>query len=67
MDGAQAMDDVERPAEFVEALAKGLAVLESSDAAHPDMALSEVARRVGLEPTDHIDDEGERLWTSAPR
>lgn len=50
MDGAQAMDDVERPAEFVEALAKGLAVLESFDAAHPDMTLSEIARRVGLSP-----------------
>ncbi|MDO8884454.1 MAG: IclR family transcriptional regulator C-terminal domain-containing protein [Pseudotabrizicola sp.] len=40
----------ERPAEFVEALAKGLAVLECFDAAHPDMTLSEIARRVGLSP-----------------
>lgn len=40
----------DRPAEFVEALAKGLAVLESFDAAHPDMTLSEIARRVGLSP-----------------
>lgn len=44
------MDDGDRPAEFVEALAKGLAVLESFDAAHPDMTLSEIARRVGLTP-----------------
>jgi IclR family pca regulon transcriptional regulator len=42
--------DEERPAEFVEALAKGLAVLESFDAAHPDMTLSEIARRVGVSP-----------------
>ena len=40
----------ERPAEFVEALAKGIAILESFDAAHPEMTLSEVARRVGLSP-----------------
>jgi len=40
----------DRPAEFVEALAKGLAILESFDAAHPEMTLSEVARRVGLSP-----------------
>ena len=41
---------VEKPAEFVEALAKGLAILEAFDAAHPEMTLSEVARRVGLTP-----------------
>lgn len=40
----------DRPAEFVEALAKGLAILEAFDAAHPEMTLSEVARRVGLSP-----------------
>jgi IclR family transcriptional regulator, pca regulon regulatory protein len=40
----------DRPAEFVEALAKGLAVLESFDAAHPEMTLSEIARRVGQSP-----------------
>lgn len=40
----------EHPTEFVEALAKGLAILECFDAAHPDMTLSEVARRVGLSP-----------------
>lgn len=39
-----------RPAEFVEALAKGLAILECFDAAHAEMTLSEVARRVGLTP-----------------
>lgn len=42
--------DADRPAEFVEALAKGLAILESFDSAHPEMTLSEVARRVGLSP-----------------
>lgn len=42
------MDD--RPTEFVEALAKGLAVLEAFDAAHPDMTLSDVARRTGVTP-----------------
>lgn len=44
--------DVEgtKPAEFVEGLAKGLAILEAFDAQHPDMTLSEVARRVGLSP-----------------
>jgi len=40
----------DRPQEFVEALAKGLAVLECFDAAHPEMTLSEIARRVGLSP-----------------
>lgn len=40
----------EKPAEFVEALAKGIAILESFDAASPEMTLSEVARRVGLTP-----------------
>ena len=44
------VDDSERPAEFVEALAKGLAILECFDAAHSEMTLSEVARRVGLSP-----------------
>ncbi|MFN7002801.1 MAG: IclR family transcriptional regulator C-terminal domain-containing protein [Roseinatronobacter sp.] len=39
-----------RPPEFVEALAKGLAILEAFDSAHPDMTLSDVARRVGLSP-----------------
>ncbi|WP_248304531.1 IclR family transcriptional regulator C-terminal domain-containing protein [Breoghania sp. L-A4] len=34
----------------MEALAKGLAILESFDPSHPDMTLSEVARRVGLSP-----------------
>jgi IclR family pca regulon transcriptional regulator len=40
----------DRPAEFVEALAKGLAVLECFDAAHPDMTLSDIARRTGVSP-----------------
>lgn len=40
-----------RPVEFVEALAKGLAVLECFDAEHPEMTLSEIARRVGLSPS----------------
>ena len=40
----------QKPAEYVEALAKGLAILEAFDAAHPEMTLSEVARRVGLSP-----------------
>lgn len=40
----------DHPAEFVEALAKGLAVLESFDAAHPDMTLSEIARRTNVSP-----------------
>ncbi len=42
--------DGDKPAEFVEALAKGLAILECFDDGHPDMTLSEVARRVGLSP-----------------
>ena len=43
-------DRAKRPPEFVEALAKGLAILESFDQSHPEMTLSEVARRVGLSP-----------------
>lgn len=43
-------DHEARPAEFVEALAKGLAILECFDADHAEMTLSEVARRVGLSP-----------------
>jgi len=42
--------EMERPPEFVEALAKGLAVLEAFDAAHPDMTLSDIARRTGTSP-----------------
>jgi IclR family pca regulon transcriptional regulator len=45
-----ASGDEERPAEFVEALAKGIAILECFTAAHPEMTLSEVARTVGLSP-----------------
>lgn len=40
----------DRPAEFVEALAKGLAILESFDAASPEMTLSEISRKLGLSP-----------------
>jgi IclR family pca regulon transcriptional regulator len=36
--------------EFVEALAKGLAVVEAFDAGHAEMTLSEVARRAGMTP-----------------
>lgn len=42
------LDD--KPSEFVEGLAKGLAVLEAFDGAHPEMTLSEVARRIGVSP-----------------
>lgn len=48
------MDDqsteAKRHPEFVEALAKGLAVLECFDAEHSEMTLSDIARRVGLSP-----------------
>ncbi|MGR3496757.1 IclR family transcriptional regulator domain-containing protein [Citreimonas sp.] len=40
----------DRPPEFVEALAKGLAIIEAFDAASPEMSLSEIARKVGLSP-----------------
>lgn len=43
-------DSSNRPPEFVEALAKGLAVLEAFDSAHPEMTLSEIARRVNASP-----------------
>jgi len=36
--------------EFVEALAKGLAVIEAFDEGHAEMTLSEVARRAGMSP-----------------
>ncbi len=39
-----------RPAEFVEALSKGLLILESFGPDHAEMTLSEIARRVGLSP-----------------
>lgn len=42
--------EASRPAEFVEALAKGLMILESFDSEHAEMTLSDVARRVGLSP-----------------
>ncbi len=40
----------DRPHEFVEALAKGLAILECFDAEHSEMTLSEIARLAGLSP-----------------
>ena len=40
----------DHPPEFVEALAKGLSVLESFDAENAQMTLSEVARRIGSSP-----------------
>lgn len=43
-------ENSDKPPEFVEALAKGIAILESFDASNPEMTLSEVARRVGLTP-----------------
>lgn len=43
-------DHIERPTGFVEALAKGIAILEAFDAAHSEMTLSEVARRVSISP-----------------
>jgi IclR family transcriptional regulator, pca regulon regulatory protein len=47
---AESVEEEQRPAEFVEALAKGLSILESFDAANAEMTLSEVARRVNLSP-----------------
>ena len=44
------LDVRDKPAEFVESLAKGISILESFDAANPEMTLSDVARRVGLTP-----------------
>ena len=40
----------ERPPEFVEALARGLSILESFDSQHAEMTLSDIARRVDLSP-----------------
>lgn len=40
----------EKPAEYVEGLAKGLAIIECFDAGHREMTLSEVARRVNISP-----------------
>lgn len=48
--GVDGDETQERPAEFVEALAKGLSILESFDAANSHMTLSDIARRVGLSP-----------------
>lgn len=46
----QKPDQGDRPVEFVEALAKGLAILECFGADNAEMTLSEIARRVGLSP-----------------
>ena len=43
-------DQTQRPTGFVEALAKGIAILEAFDAMHSEMTLSEVARRVAISP-----------------
>lgn len=43
--------DRTKEVEFVEALARGLLVIESFDENHSEMTLSEVARRVGLTPS----------------
>jgi IclR family pca regulon transcriptional regulator len=40
----------DKPGEYVEGLARGIAILESFDAAHPEMTLSDVARRCALSP-----------------
>lgn len=48
--GADHSGDSQKPPEFVEALAKGLAILSCFDAAAPEMTLSEIARKVGLSP-----------------
>ena len=51
MDGGQpAGHAADRPPEFVEALARGMAVLEAFDAEHGEMTLSEIARRAGTSP-----------------
>jgi IclR family pca regulon transcriptional regulator len=49
-EGSEAAVGEARPDGFVEALAKGLAILECFDASHAEMTLSEIARRVGLSP-----------------
>jgi IclR family transcriptional regulator, pca regulon regulatory protein len=48
--GNAAPQENAKPAEFVEALAKGLSIMESFDAANPEMTLSEIARKVGHSP-----------------
>ena len=40
-----------RRTEYVESLARGLAVIKAFDEKHPEMSLSEVARRAGLTPS----------------
>jgi IclR family pca regulon transcriptional regulator len=40
--------DNERPADYVQSLARGLAVVKAFDAEHPELTLSDVARATGL-------------------
>lgn len=40
----------DKPSEFVDSLAKGLAILQSLDGSRPEMTLSEVAKTVNLSP-----------------
>ncbi len=42
------MSEPERPADFVQSLERGLAVIRAFDAAHPQLTLSDVARQTGL-------------------
>lgn len=42
------MDEAGRGAHFVQSLERGLAVIRAFDAEHPELTLSEVARRTGL-------------------
>lgn len=42
--------NTDKHGEYVEGLARGIAILESFDAAHPEMTLSDVARRCALSP-----------------
>lgn len=44
------MSRVEREQEFVEALARGIAVLEAFDALNSELTLTEVSRRAGISP-----------------
>lgn len=48
LDGAADQDDVKRGAHHVQSLERGLAVIKAFDAQHPQLTLSDVARRTGL-------------------
>ncbi|MCA0963744.1 IclR family transcriptional regulator domain-containing protein [Salipiger bermudensis] len=43
-------DPADKPSEFVDSLAKGLAILDGFDSAHPEMTLTEVAQLANLSP-----------------